>query len=197
MTGYREEQDILARGEPPAEQSFATVGTVHPDGIALVFDGEETESLKHYKCNAYIPFAPGQRVRIIRDSGTYVVEYPVGNPAGSVTADYAARAGYASEAGTAGTAGRAATAGRADSAMTADKATRADQATAAGRADTAATADRATNADNATSAGTANIAIAVADNDDHSRRILISANTTKNHFYMWAPGMGDWRQIDN
>ena len=60
--------------------SFATIDQIYDDGITLIFDGEETASEKHYKCNSFCIFAPGQRVRIIKDSGTYVVEYPVGNP---------------------------------------------------------------------------------------------------------------------
>lgn len=122
--------------EPPG-QSFATVGTVYEDGIALIFNGAETESLKHYKCNACVRFEAGQRVRIIEDSGTYVVEYPVGAPAQSVYADNAGRAAYATEAGYATTAGKAATASKADT------------ATSAGSADTAKRADNASNADNA------------------------------------------------
>ena len=60
--------------------SFATIDQIYDDGITLIFDGEETASEKHYKCNSFCIFAPGQRVRVIKDSGTYVVEYPVGNP---------------------------------------------------------------------------------------------------------------------
>ena len=60
--------------------SFATIDQIYGDGITLIFDGEETASEKHYKCNSFCIFAPGQRVRVIKDSGTYVVEYPVGNP---------------------------------------------------------------------------------------------------------------------
>lgn len=60
--------------------SFATIDQIYEDGITLIFDGEETASAKHYKCNSFCIFAPGQRVRVIKDSGTYVVEYPVGNP---------------------------------------------------------------------------------------------------------------------
>ena len=60
--------------------SFATIDQIYEDGITLIFDGEETASEKHYKCNSFCIFAPGQRVRVIKDSGTYVVEYPVGNP---------------------------------------------------------------------------------------------------------------------
>ena len=72
-----QEQQAIVQPDPPG-QSFATVGTVYEDGIALIFNGAETESLKHYKCNTAVRFAAGQRVRIIEDSGTYVVEYPVG-----------------------------------------------------------------------------------------------------------------------
>lgn len=52
--------------------SFATIDQIYDDGITLIFDGEETASEKHYKCNSFCIFAPGQRVRIIKDSGTYV-----------------------------------------------------------------------------------------------------------------------------
>ena len=60
--------------------SIATIDQIYDDGITLIFDGEETASEKHYKCNSFCVFAAGQRVRVIKDSGTYVVEYPVGNP---------------------------------------------------------------------------------------------------------------------
>ena len=67
-----QEQQAIVQPDPPG-QSFATVGTVYEDGIALIFNGAETESLKHYKCNTAVRFAASQRVRIIEDSGTYVV----------------------------------------------------------------------------------------------------------------------------
>lgn len=71
--------------EPEAEETtpecnFATVGAVHEDGLSLIFDGQETASEKHYKCNTSVRFAAGDRVRILKDSGTYVVEYVVGSP---------------------------------------------------------------------------------------------------------------------
>ena len=59
---------------------FATVGVVYADGLSLIFDGQEAASQKHYKCNTAITFSPGDRVKIFSASGTYVVEYPVGNP---------------------------------------------------------------------------------------------------------------------
>nr|DAT30970.1 MAG TPA: hypothetical protein [Caudoviricetes sp.] len=57
---------------------LATVGTVYSDGISLIFDGQTTESLKHYKRNTAVTFQTGQRVKIVKVSGTYIVEYPIG-----------------------------------------------------------------------------------------------------------------------
>lgn len=67
--------------EAPVFQ-FATVAGVYEDGIALLFDGEETAGEKHYRCNTSVVFTVGDRVKICADSGTYVVEYVVGPPAG-------------------------------------------------------------------------------------------------------------------
>ena len=144
-----QEQQAIVQPDPPG-QSFATVGTVYEDGIALIFNGAETESLKHYKCNTAVRFTAGQRVRIIEDSGTYVVEYPVGAPAQSIYADSAARAAYASEAGYAESAGKAATAKSAETAETAKTAKSAETAV---EAETAATAESAAKADFATRSG--------------------------------------------
>ncbi len=63
-----------------ADFNFATVGTVYADGISLIFPGQSAPSEKHYKCNTSVRFSAGQRVKVIEDSGTWVVEYPVGNP---------------------------------------------------------------------------------------------------------------------
>lgn len=62
------------------EVRFATVGAVHDDGVTLIFDGQGGATTKHYKCNTSVLFHPGDRVKIASDSGTYVVEYIVGNP---------------------------------------------------------------------------------------------------------------------
>ena len=67
------------RRETPVFQ-FATVAGVHEDGVSLIFDGETESSGKHYRCNTAAAFAPGDRVKICQDSGTYVVEYVVGVP---------------------------------------------------------------------------------------------------------------------
>ena len=60
--------------------SFATIGEIYEDGVSLIFDGTESPSEKHYKVNTSIVFSPGDRVKILSDSGTYVVEYVVGSP---------------------------------------------------------------------------------------------------------------------
>lgn len=60
--------------------NFATIGEVFDDGVSLIFDGQEEATEKHYKVNTSIVFNAGDRVKILADSGTYVVEYVVGPP---------------------------------------------------------------------------------------------------------------------
>ena len=87
---YQEKESLVLPS--PAPQNFATIGEIYDDGVSLIFDGEEEPSEKHYKTNAFVVFQKGDRVRIISDSGTYVVEYPVGNPRKTMTADTATTA---------------------------------------------------------------------------------------------------------
>ena len=96
---YQEKESLVLPS--PAPQNFATIGEIYDDGVSLIFDGEEEPSEKHYKTNAFVVFQKGDRVRIISDSGTYVVEYPVGNPRKTMTADSSATAESADEADTA------------------------------------------------------------------------------------------------
>ena len=105
---YQEKESLVLPS--PAPQNFATIGEVYEDGVSLIFDGEEEPSEKHYKTNAFVVFKKGDRVRIISDSGTYVVEYPVGNPRKTMTADSATTADSAETADTATTADSATTA---------------------------------------------------------------------------------------
>ena len=56
---------------------FATVANVYDDGISLIFDGQTEPSTKHYKYNSSISFSSGQRVKVIKISGTCVIEYPI------------------------------------------------------------------------------------------------------------------------
>ena len=64
----------------PAAAELATVGAKYTDGLSLIFDGQSAASKKRYKCNTSVTFQAGDRVKICRISGTYVVEYVVGNP---------------------------------------------------------------------------------------------------------------------
>jgi hypothetical protein len=66
-----------------SEPNFATIGAVFEDGVSLIFDGSDAATEKHYKVNTSVLFSPGDRVKILADSGTYVVEYVVGSPSGS------------------------------------------------------------------------------------------------------------------
>lgn len=76
IKSYQEQRGLLA--EPLAPVEIAVVGSVHADGIALIFPGETLESRKHYAYNAAASFSPGQRVHLARVAGTYIVEYPIG-----------------------------------------------------------------------------------------------------------------------
>lgn len=60
------------------ETLFATIGSVSSDGVTLIFDGQIAPTAKRYKHNKSINFSVGQRVKVIKTCGTYLVEYPVG-----------------------------------------------------------------------------------------------------------------------
>lgn len=62
----------------PSSSNIATVSAVSADGITLVLPGESTAGSKLYPYNAACTFAAGQRVHIARESGTIIVEYPIG-----------------------------------------------------------------------------------------------------------------------
>ena len=89
IENYQEEQELLEEQEEPADQHFATVAGVYSDGLTLTFDGASGPSSKRYKCNTFVKFAAGDRVFLMKDSGTYVVICKIGNPASSIVADAA------------------------------------------------------------------------------------------------------------
>lgn len=106
VESYQEEQQIEEPKVP--EYSFATIGGVYDDGLALIFPGAEEESEKHYRANLYCKFATGQRVYLAKDSGTYVVLFPVGVPGSKeIEADRASSAATATKADSATTASSA------------------------------------------------------------------------------------------
>lgn len=139
---YQEQQQMQEDATPA--YTFATVGGVYNDGISLIFPGSEQPSEKHYRANLYCKFSAGQRVYLAKDSGTYVVLFPVGIP-GSMT--------IASDS--------ASTASKATTAETATKATTAETATSAGSAAKADSATKSTTADKWTNARTLTLTGAV------------------------------------
>ena len=80
--------------------NFATIKAVYDDGVTLAFD-DGSESQKHYRVNSGVVFNAGDRVRILEDNGTYVVEYVVGRPIKAINAGTANTADSANKLSTA------------------------------------------------------------------------------------------------
>ena len=116
IENYQEEKELEEEIQEPEDQHFATVAGVYSDGLTLKFDGAAAASSKRYKCNTFFKFAAGDRVFIMKDSGTYVVICKIGAPATSINVDYATSANTANSATTANTASSATSANSASSA---------------------------------------------------------------------------------
>ena len=199
-------QDVAAVEEPEGA-NFATIAKVYSDGVTLLFDGQEAASEKRYKVNRFGVFNAGDRVKIIKDSSTYVVEYPVGNPLTKLFAGYATEAGSASTATRASRADYATCAGSADtatkatSADTATKATKADTATKATTADTATkatsadTATKATSATKADTATSATVASGLANGGGSSTSNMIQLRYYYGTFSIRQGTSGTWHKI--
>lgn len=84
-------EEILVPDEPAEEVNFglATVDSITSTGVKLIFDGASESGGKTYKCNTSVNFQQGDRVKVHKESGSYVVEYIVGAP----RADYAIPSG--------------------------------------------------------------------------------------------------------
>lgn len=70
------------------ENFLATVGAVYDDGLSLILEGQTEATTKHYKCNTSATFAAGDRVKVARISGSYIVEYVVGPPGSGGNGEY-------------------------------------------------------------------------------------------------------------
>lgn len=66
--------------ESQTEIVLATVASVGETGVTITVDGSSEAGEKEYKVNSGVLFAAGDRVKIEKNSGTYIVEYPIGNP---------------------------------------------------------------------------------------------------------------------
>ena len=78
--------------EKQAEQEeilIATVGEVTDTGVTLIFAGEESASEKTYQGNTSAALKAGDRVKITKDSGTYLIDYAIGVPGSAAGGDAA------------------------------------------------------------------------------------------------------------
>ncbi len=66
--------------EEQEEIVLATVTDVSANGLRIRLDGEEEAGEKYYKANAGQRYAVNDRVKVEKNSGTYIVEYVVGKP---------------------------------------------------------------------------------------------------------------------
>lgn len=173
----------LAADEPNEipEASFATISEIFEDGVTLLFDGLDAPTTKRYKVNTFVVFQANDRVRVIKDSGTYVVEYPVGNPRTEFTADSATNADHATTADTA------------TSATSAVQAQNADYATRAGTANSATSASSANTANTASTCTRATVALNVGSNRGTSTYIRFMVNS--NGYFVSSTYNGTWRQF--
>lgn len=81
--------EILAAAAPEEQTEqeeilIATVGAVTETGVTLIFAGEESASEKTYQGNVSAALKAGDRVKITKDSGTYLIDYAVGVPGSAV-----------------------------------------------------------------------------------------------------------------
>lgn len=59
---------------------FATVAEIYSDGATLYLKGSSVPSQKRYKSSNNLVLRPGNRVKAIRVSGTYIIDYIIGKP---------------------------------------------------------------------------------------------------------------------
>lgn len=84
--------EILAAAAPEEQTEqeeilIATVGAVTETGVTLIFAGEDAASEKTYQGNVSAALKAGDRVKITKDSGTYLIDYAVGVPGSAVEED--------------------------------------------------------------------------------------------------------------
>lgn len=70
---YQSEQATEAEFPTAPPHAIATVGAVYSDGVTLIFPGASAASTKHYKTNRDITLSAGDRVYVVKISGTYII----------------------------------------------------------------------------------------------------------------------------
>lgn len=73
MFDYQTQKQYENERNTAAVHTFARIGTVHTDGVTLIFAGQTSESTKHYPANRDVTFSAGDKVLLYKASGTYVV----------------------------------------------------------------------------------------------------------------------------
>ena len=77
MTSISDNFFLAEQAEPQSSVALATVYAVSGNTARLTFDGSTVPSTKYYKCNKALTFKAGDRVKVCKISGTYIVEYPI------------------------------------------------------------------------------------------------------------------------
>ena len=72
---YQKQEALFLQKRRPAAAKFATVVAVSGGKATLKFDGETAATQKGYKYNATLSLTAGDRVKVNKVSGTYVIEY--------------------------------------------------------------------------------------------------------------------------
>lgn len=65
---------------PDTEFYLATVAEVGASGVRLLFAGESSATSKYYKCLSSTNVSTGDRVVVMKQSGTYIVMGAIGGP---------------------------------------------------------------------------------------------------------------------
>lgn len=93
IESFQEQTELQKSSGSVTPHEYATIGAVYEDGISLIFDDNDAESTKHYLSASNVKFTSGDRVKIRKTFGTYIIEYAVAStPTQKVTADFASAA---------------------------------------------------------------------------------------------------------
>ena len=72
---YQEQEALFLQKRRPAAAKFAPAVAVSGGTATLKVDGETAATQKGYKYNATLSLTAGDRVKVNKVSGTYVIEY--------------------------------------------------------------------------------------------------------------------------
>ena len=78
MISFNYQEEERGKIKPVKSPEFAIVTGIDDTGLQLMFDGEVSPTNKRYKFNSGYSFNIGDRVKVNKQSGSYVVEFPLG-----------------------------------------------------------------------------------------------------------------------